>query len=114
MPTAHRRLRPLALALVCLGLFNVLDYFLTLRALGAGLHEANPFIRTIVDTPLFGIVKLLIVPALIHHLWRIRRDIRPIGMVFVWIALAAYTYVILHHGTLILAGVVPPLFKIPV
>ncbi len=97
----------LAAIILFLGLFNVLDYFFTLRALAAGLEEANPLMRALVDTPWFDFVKLLLVPALLSIAWRVRTHL---GSAAVWSlvgALMLYGYTILHHGRLIVAGIVP-------
>ncbi|MFP4200476.1 MAG: DUF5658 family protein [Clostridia bacterium] len=107
--TGLQRLRLLATMLALLCTLNILDYFLTLNALAAGLREANPLMRAIVDTPAFTLVKLVLIPLLLWQLWRMRRRVKVIGLAVVWIVLAAYTFTIFNHGALIMAGIVPPL-----
>lgn len=48
----------LLLLLLCPVLFNAADYLLTREALQTGFREANPFMKPVVHTSLFPVVKL--------------------------------------------------------
>ena len=59
--------------LITLALLNVADYGFTMRAVYIlGVPEANPFMDITLGTPLFAVVKLLIVPSACYLLWAIR------------------------------------------
>ncbi len=51
------------------GVFNVVDYFVTLRALEMGFVEGNPVMSVIVGTVYFTKVKLVVVPLLLVLVW---------------------------------------------
>ena len=87
--------RPLLIALWCIGIFNVLDYAFTMRAIYIlGVPEANPAMDAALGTPWFATVKLLLVPLGLYFIWRVRNRVRlakPVVMFGIAVSFAAYT-----------------------
>ena len=92
--------RYLFILLLGIGLFNVVDYFFTVQALFLGATEANPVMDAIVHTPLFPVVKLILVPALLVFFWTVRHKIRTrknIIMLMTWVVFISYFFVTVYH-----------------
>ena len=86
--------------LLGIGLFNIADYFFTLQALSLGAIEANPVMDAIVHTPLFSVVKLILIPALLVFFWTMRHKIRTrknIIMMLTWVVFISYFVVSVYH-----------------
>ena len=86
--------------LLGIGLFNIADYFFTVQALYLGATEANPVMDAIVHTPLFSVVKLILVPALLVFFWTVRHKIRTrknIIMMLTWVVFISYFVVSVYH-----------------
>ena len=64
--------RILKAVLVALAALNVADYFFTLRAVSFGVAEGNPAMDAAMGTPLFALVKLVVVPLACFVIWRTR------------------------------------------
>ncbi len=59
--------------LIALAAMNIADYLFTLRAIYIlGVPEANPFMDAALGTPLFFIIKVVLVTAGIWLIWRLR------------------------------------------
>ncbi|WP_242661376.1 DUF5658 family protein [Alkaliphilus metalliredigens] len=85
------------------GVFNVCDYFLTLKAIGMGYEEANPLVDGILHTPLFPITKLLIVPALLVLIWFLRKRVGKRVMLYAWTVFIAYFSLMIYFGGIFLS-----------
>ena len=68
----------LEISIVALIVFNVADYFFTIRALSWGIPEGNPVMDLIVYTPLFAGVKVMLIPLALLWVWRVRHQLGPI------------------------------------
>lgn len=80
------------LVLLGIALFSVIDYFATARATAYGVAELNPIMDAIVHTPLFPLLKLVIIPGALLGIYVIRerwmhRMVLVAGM---WILLCVY------------------------
>lgn len=65
-------LKPILIILIAL---NVLDYGFTMRAVYAlNIPEANPFMDLALGSPLFALIKLVIVPAMCYIIWVTRES----------------------------------------
>ena len=84
--------------LICTGIFNILDYFLTLKALGMGYEEANPIINVILDTPLFPIYKLIVVQGLLTLIWTLRYKVVKRLHLYAGIVFIAYFLLMIHFS----------------
>lgn len=82
--------------LVLTGLFNVLDYYFTLKALSIGYEEANPVVDIILDTPLFPIIKLVVIPAMLFIIWLLRDKVEKRLAWYVGTVFVAYSALMLH------------------
>ena len=91
--------RILKYILIALAAMNILDYLFTLRAIYVmGVPEANPIMNMTPGTPLFGVVKLLIVPGLCYLMWRVRhRWRRPAIVGLLMFVTSAYFGVTVWH-----------------
>ena len=70
--------------------FNIVDYLLTVLALNMGYREANPIINLVVDTPLFPIIKVVIIPILLYSVWARRHKVGSRILIYAGIVFAAY------------------------
>ena len=92
--------RYLPMLLLGIGVFNVADYFFTVQALYLGATEANPVMDAIVHTPLFSVVKLILVPALLVVFWTVRHKMKTRKnaiMLLTWIVFISYFVVTVYH-----------------
>ena len=79
------------LLLLGIGLFNILDYFLTVEiVIVQGHQEANPLIEAILHTIYFPLVKLLIIPCLLLFIWIVRHHITSRNLTCIWAAFIVY------------------------
>ena len=92
------------LLLLGVGVFNVMDFFLTLYALERGFVEANPVMDLIVDTVYFPKVKLIVVPLLLSYLWLQRKRVGSRIYVYVWLAFVAYMFLMFYYAWLFWMG----------
>lgn len=82
--------RLLWLLLIGIASFNKADFFLTLDALERGFVEANPIVEPIVNTYVFPLVKLVLVPLILIFLWQHRHRIGDKLLNYVWIPFVSY------------------------
>ena len=93
-------IRHLFFLLPRIGLFNIADYFFTVNALSLGATEANPVMDAIVHTPLFPVVKLILIPALLVFFWIIRHKMKTrknMIMMLTWGVFISYFVVTVYH-----------------
>ena len=93
-------MRYLPILLLGIGLFNIADYFFTVNALSLGATEANPVMDAIVHTPLFPVVKLILIPALLVFFWTVRHKIQTRKnaiMPLTWGVFISYFVVTVYH-----------------
>ena len=93
-------MRYLPILLLGIGLFNVADYFFTVQALSMGATEANPVMDAIAHTPLFPLVKLILIPTLLVFVWTVRHKIqarKQAIMLLTWVVFVSYFVVTLYH-----------------
>lgn len=95
----HRdRFSFLALLLILLGIFNVGDYYFTLKAAAIGYQELNPLISPIIGTLYFPMVKLIIIPLLLLIIWLLRFKVHCIRLhIYVLLLFFSYFTLILYH-----------------
>ena len=92
--------RHMAILLLGIGLFNITDYFFTVKALSLGAREANPIMNMIVHTPLFPLVKLILVPGALVLIWIFRSKIKRLRkqiMLLLLVAFMGYLAVNVYH-----------------
>jgi len=58
--------------LICLVVFNAIDYVATTCAITHGIKEYNPIMNSILHTSLFPVYKLLIIPVALYWVWTVR------------------------------------------
>ncbi len=91
----------LKLMLIALAVMNVIDYAFTVRATHVlGVPEANPFIDVSLGTPLFAVIKLLVIPFLCYLVWRSRHKwqrMKPLICGLLVFVTAAYAVVTIWH-----------------
>mgnify|MGYP000882033105 CR=1 FL=1 len=87
----------LALALLCIALFNAVDYFATETLVVHGGHlELNPLMRFLVGSPLFVAYKLLLIPSGLVFLWCKRRVVLEKMMTLVFFTCGIYGCLMLY------------------
>lgn len=94
----------LGILLVTIGLCNVADFVLTLRAVPLGARELNPLMSAILDTPWFPLYKLGVVPVLLLALWLVRERMGRRLMPYVYLVSVAYLGLMAYHGVLVWGG----------
>ena len=67
--------RFIAFLLLSTALFNIADYFLTMKALKLGIEEMNPIIRNLIGTAFLPIIKIVLIPAVLFLIWKLRSHI---------------------------------------
>ena len=90
----------LSILLPGIALFNAADHFFTINALSLGATEANPVMDAIVHTPLFPVVKLILIPALLVFFWTMRHKIKTrknIIMLLTWVVFISYFVVTVYR-----------------
>jgi hypothetical protein len=91
-------LKPL---LIALAVMNAVDYAFTVRAIRVlGVPEANPLISVSLGTPLFAVIKLIVIPLLCYLLWRSRhkwKRMKPLICGLLVFVTAAYAVVTIWH-----------------
>ena len=95
--------------LILTGLFNIMDYFFTRKAIAAGMVESNPAMNAILHTPIFPLYKLIIVTGFIIFVWYSRKwwkGLRPLITAGVWLVFLAYSCVTVWHCVLWVRGYV--------
>lgn len=84
--------------LILIGIFNILDYYFTLRALAAGFKELNPLINAVVNTLYFPLIKLVVIPLLLVLIWCLHSRINQERFSFyVRLMFFAYLGVLVYH-----------------
>ncbi len=96
----------LRMTLITLGVFNVADYFLTLRCLESGFVEGNPIMAPVVGTAWFPIIKIILVPLGLYLVWRVRNQIGVFARGLVFFATGIYAGLMWYFMTLISSGMV--------
>ena len=92
--------RYLFILLPGIALFNIANYFFTINALSLGATEANPVMDAIVHTPLFPVVKLILIPALLVFFWTMRHKMKTrknFIMLLTWGVFISYFVVSVYH-----------------
>lgn len=96
----------LRITLISLGVFNIADYFLTLRCLESGLVEGNPVMAPIVGTVWFPIIKVLLVPLGLYLIWTVRDRIGAVARASVVLAGGVYAGLMWYFWMLFSSGLV--------
>ena len=94
--------RLLFLHLIGIGVFNIVDYILTLEFLNKGFYEANPIMARMIGNYEFPLVKLLLVPLLLLALWQHRDKIGDILSKLTWIPFIGYFSLMGYYRFLII------------
>lgn len=88
----------IAVLLITIGIFNVGDYYFTLKATIIGYQEFNPLISLIIGTVYFPVVKLIIIPLLLFVIWLLRFKVHCIRLhIYVLLLFFSYFTLILYH-----------------
>ncbi|NLC43981.1 MAG: hypothetical protein GX783_06830 [Clostridiales bacterium] len=53
-------------------LFNIADYFLTIKALQLGFDEWNPFVLLWLNTGVLPVIKIIVIPLLLLVIWKLQ------------------------------------------
>lgn len=101
MTKKHRRL--LFWHLVGIGVFNMVDYILTLEFLDNGFYEANPLMATMIGTYEFPMVKLVLVPLVLVALWQHKDRIGDMLAKIFWIPFLGYFSLMVYYRFLIIS-----------
>lgn len=54
------------------GLFNIADYFLTIKLLQIGIEEWNPLVRHLLNTKALPFIKIILIPLTLLLIWKSR------------------------------------------
>lgn len=76
--------------LLGVGVFNNVDYILTLEFLNKGFYEANPLISNMIGTYEFPMVKLILIPLVLLALWQHKETIGSYLVILTWIPFLGY------------------------
>ena len=96
--------RGLLWLLILIGLFNVLDFLVTLDLVVHGIHqEGNPLLRGIMGTPYLALVKLVLIPLSLAFLWRVRQIIVPKYLRLVQFTCGVYAVLLVYTWTIFYA-----------
>ncbi len=82
------------------GVFNIIDYYVTLYALEAGFREGNPVVRWIMRAGYLAEVKLVVVPALLGLVWLCRGKIGRRLWYYAWAVFVCYGGLMVYFGWL--------------
>ncbi|MFO8059036.1 MAG: DUF5658 family protein [Bacillota bacterium] len=88
----------LKLMLIAIGVFNIADYVVTMQAVRDGFTEGNPLMQSILFTPWFAAIKLLLIPSCLLAIWLVEDRLRPFGRKVVLVGLLAYAGLMVYHG----------------
>jgi len=69
------------LLLLNIALLSIIDCLYTISAVSYGLGEVNPIMDAIIQTPLFPLIKLFIIPIALLWLWTIRDKWQHNGLI---------------------------------
>lgn len=94
--------RLLCLLLAGTGIFNICDFFLTLHVTGEGHGELNPVIKLILDTPLFPLAKLVLIPAGLLVIWLLRFKAGKRLMFYSWFMFISYALLMIYFSVVFL------------
>jgi hypothetical protein len=89
--------------LISLVILVILDGVITQYLVPNGKgNEANPFLASLVGEPSFIILKVVgaLVCAII--LWDVHRRFRKVGLIAAWIAVAAYSGIVIWNASLVM------------
>lgn len=53
-------------------LFNIVDYFSTIKVLQMGFEEWNPLVLHWLNTGVLPIIKILVIPSILLIIWKLR------------------------------------------
>ena len=92
----------LKILLILICLFNVIDYFGTSYLLKLGAEELNPLINITINTPLFPVFKLIIIPIFILILWKYQALVikSRIYVFAIYLCFSAYTMLMIYYSYL--------------
>jgi hypothetical protein len=96
--------RLLGLLLVGTGVFNIIDYYVTVYALEVGFGEGNPVVAWIMRAGYFTEVKLLVVPVLLVGVWLGRERVGRRVWYYVWVVFVCYGGLMVYFGWLFRRG----------
>lgn len=94
----------LVLLLFGTGIFNIVDYFVTLHVVGLGFKEANPAMAALLHTPYFPMVKLVLIPLLLTFVWFSRKYVGDRLFCYAWLVFASYSSLMLYFVWLFRQG----------
>ena len=88
----------IAVLLITIGIFNVGDYYFTLKATIIGYQEFNPLISLIIGTVYFPVVKLIIIPLLLFVIWLLKSKVNFLRLhIYILMLFISYFALILYH-----------------
>lgn len=94
--------RLLGLLLAGTGIFDIYDYFLTVHVIGEGHGELNPVVNLMLDTKLFPIVKLVLIPAALLVLWLLRTRAGKRLLAYSWAMFICYSFLMVYFAVIFL------------
>lgn len=84
--------------------FNIIDYYVTLYALEAGLREGNPVVAWIMRAGYFTETKLVGVPLLLLGVWLCRGRMGRRLWYYAWAVFVCYGGLMVYFGWLFRRG----------
>lgn len=94
--------RLLCLLLAGTGIFNICDYFLTVHVVGEGHGELNPVVNLMLNTKLFPVVKLVLIPAALLAIWLLRSRAGKRLLLYSWVMFISYSFLMVYFVVIFL------------
>ena len=88
--------------LIGIGVFNIVDYILTLDFLSQGFYEANPIIATTIGTYEFPMIKLILIPLVLLAMWQHKERIGNYLVLLTWVPFIGYFSLMGYYRFLII------------
>ncbi|HHY82300.1 MAG TPA: hypothetical protein GX505_06430 [Clostridiales bacterium] len=95
--------RVIAFMLIFTALFNIADYFLTMEALKLGIEELNPLVRYWINTSFLPLIKVVIIPAVLFMIWKLRIHIGKRMLVYSSLLFSVYFLLMIYFALIFLS-----------
>ena len=87
--------------LILTAVFNILDYYFTIVVTALGGRELNPLAAPFVNSWVFSVFKLIIVPLLLGLVWKLRYKVNVLRLqVYTFVVFACYLALMLYYGAI--------------
>lgn len=71
-------------------LFNIADYFLTMKVLKLGFEEWNPLVLYLLNTGVLPVIKIIMIPLFLLIIWKLQCHFQPRLFLYSSILFAVY------------------------